>query len=317
MVFFFLVIGSFLIVFYSIPNHKNSKKVSKPETKQEIKTDNSKKKEDVETKKDIDLEQKETKEDEKEESIKTEEKKSEETPEEYKENTSNNSTNQTTKENEKPKINENNNNNPKPNPGDPVTYTTKTEKETIKENIKYGVKLTKTVQNTYKVGTDGSKVLENSVIISQEYDYKGFNASTSQLQAEASNLMNQNIGTYNQILVLVNNLRAENGKAPLTLDNSLTLAATIRSTEMAYSNIFDHIRPNGTACYSILGELGIGWSGVAENIAAGQTNAQSVFNAWNNSPAHRENMLANYSKIGIGKAVSPDGIVFWTQLFTT
>ena len=58
------------------------------------------------------------------------------------------------------------------------------------------------------------------------------------------------------------------------------------------------------------------WLG--ENIAAGFSTAQSVFDAWRNSPGHNANMLgANYTAIGIGRsylAGSPYGW-YWTTDF--
>jgi uncharacterized protein YkwD len=56
---------------------------------------------------------------------------------------------------------------------------------------------------------------------------------------------------------------------------------------------------------------------MAENIAAGNSDAESTFIQWKNSPGHNENMLKpNVSYIGIGRATGggPYG-VYWTNVF--
>lgn len=57
-----------------------------------------------------------------------------------------------------------------------------------------------------------------------------------------------------------------------------------------------------------------GWSG--ENVASGQSTAQSVFNAWMNSSGHRANILnANFAHMGAAMAQS--NAPYWTQVFAS
>lgn len=56
---------------------------------------------------------------------------------------------------------------------------------------------------------------------------------------------------YNDILTLVNQLRAEAGVQPLTLDTTLCQAATMRAIEIDYSDYFSHSRPDGTSCFTV------------------------------------------------------------------
>src|SRR5690606_34874573 len=66
---------------------------------------------------------------------------------------------------------------------------------------------------------------------------------------------------------------------------------------------FNHNEPGGRTWSQRMTDCGYptgGWRG--ENIAGGFSTAQSVFNAWKNSPGHNANMLnGNFTKIGIGK----------------
>lgn len=118
------------------------------------------------------------------------------------------------------------------------------------------------------------------------------------------------------VLEYVNQYRKEVGLAPLILSNKLSVAATIRSLEMASNDFLSHTRPNGTECFSIYYELGIHATWMGENIAYGYHTPLAVSEAWKSSPSHYANIIKpNYIYIGIGLA-SKDGEYYWTQLFS-
>ena len=120
----------------------------------------------------------------------------------------------------------------------------------------------------------------------------------------------------NAVLGYVNQYRNEVGIQPLTLDDSLSLAASVRSLEMGWSTKFSHTRPNNTDCFSVADELGINYYTIGENIAYGYWDSYSVSNGWRNSPDHYKNMISsNFNKIGIGIA-NVNGQIYWTQIFT-
>ena len=122
----------------------------------------------------------------------------------------------------------------------------------------------------------------------------------------------------NQVVELVNQYRAENGLAPLTVMTDLSDAAFLRSYETAY--YFSHTRPNGDSCFSII-PFGTVYYGVGENIAAGQSTPAKVMQSWKNSPGHNANILGNYNCIGVGcfvtKGTDSYGQYqyYWVQIF--
>jgi len=123
-----------------------------------------------------------------------------------------------------------------------------------------------------------------------------------------------------QFLVLINNYRAQNGRAPLAASYTLSRAAQWKSSDMAANNYFAHDDLTRTWVARIR-DCGYTQNAyIGENIAAGQNTAQSVFDAWKNSPGHNSNMLsANYTAIGIGLAYvpgSPYGY-YWTNEFAS
>ena len=194
--------------------------------------------------------------------------------------------------------------------------------ETIKEeeilDTRYGTRKIKEV--TYNVVKYDDNTSEKNYISEKTYyDKSGYNASTSDVIGEARTVSSQNSGIYNEILSYVNKNRADANVSPLTLDSNLSVAATIRALEMAYSSgIYDisHTRPNGSSCFSVIDELNISnFTSMGENVAAGQRSAYEVSNGWYNSPGHRANIeKESFTKIGIGM-YELNGIKYWVQLF--
>lgn len=119
-----------------------------------------------------------------------------------------------------------------------------------------------------------------------------------------------------QVLSLVNAERAKAGVGALVLDPALCRAAAARAQEI--TGTFSHTRPDGTDCFTILGQFGISYRAVGENIAAGQRTPEAVMASWMNSSGHRANILsASYRKLGVGCVQTGEGFgIYWTQLFT-
>lgn len=182
-------------------------------------------------------------------------------------------------------------------------------------DFKYGIKAVVKTTKTYDLYSDGSKKNEK-MTTKTTYDKSGYNASTEDLSDEASQVYASNISLINGVLNYTNSYRDEVGVEKLDLDPDLSIAATIRSMEMAYSGKFSHTRPNGTSCFTIFNERGISSSNMGENIAMGQRSAESVSTSWRNSQGHYGNMIdANFKKIGIG-VFKFDGSFYWTQIFS-
>ena len=203
-----------------------------------------------------------------------------------------------------------------------TTKRTKIKTETIEETEfienKYGVDKTKVIKYTIITYSDDTteKVKKSE---KYKYDYSGFNATTNDLKEEAKSIANNNMSTYNEVVAKVNEYREAAGSDPITLDNNLCLAATIRAMELAYADKFDHTRPNGKSFSSILKDFNISYYTAGENIAAGQTKVNAVTETWYKSNGHRENMESkSFNKIGVGKYRLPYSSwgTYWVQIFT-
>ena len=192
----------------------------------------------------------------------------------------------------------------------------KEETESVKETkeLKYGTILNSWHVKTYKLYSDGSKKIVNEYT-HYEVDGTNFNAKTSDMLPEAIENMNIYKDNVNDVVKYTNEFRSEVGKEPLTLDETLTKAAMVRAIEMAYSDKFNHERPDGNMCYYIMRDFGQDIYGVGENIASRQRNAKEVSYAWKGSQGHYENMIsASFTRIGIG-VINFYGTYYWVQLF--
>jgi len=123
-------------------------------------------------------------------------------------------------------------------------------------------------------------------------------------------------------LGIINDYRQQNGLGPLAACRSLNRTAQGHSEDMRDNNYFSHTGLNNSspwtrACDACF-DLGCGPStAMAENIAAGNSDAQSTFTQWKNSPGHNKNMLGSkFTMIGIGRATGGGQYgVYWTNVF--
>ncbi|WP_427765209.1 CAP domain-containing protein [Streptomyces sp. DSM 41931] len=117
-----------------------------------------------------------------------------------------------------------------------------------------------------------------------------------------------------EVLRLVNAERAKVGCSPVTADSALTGLATAFSDDMADRGFFDHTDPDGDTPWDRAQAAGISNLG-GENIARGQADAESVMQAWMDSPGHKANILnCDFKTLGVGVHLGPGG-PWWTQNF--
>ncbi|PIA14821.1 SCP-domain-containing protein [Coemansia reversa NRRL 1564] len=116
-------------------------------------------------------------------------------------------------------------------------------------------------------------------------------------------------GWHGEMLNQLNAIRAEVGKAPVTLDQRLQDMAQAHSESQGKMRMMTHVDAGGT-----LGErftaAKIAWRGTAENIAWNQKTVSDVMTSWKNSPKHYANMVGDFNCVGFGVAN-----FYWTQDF--
>lgn len=93
-----------------------------------------------------------------------------------------------------------------------------------------------------------------------------------------------------QVLALVNKERTTRGLNSLVLgDAKLNAATAQRAREIAEVN--SHTRPDGSSCFTVLGQYNVTDEAVGENAAWGEVSPEEVVTSWMNSTGHRDILL--------------------------
>jgi len=120
------------------------------------------------------------------------------------------------------------------------------------------------------------------------------------------------------LLALTNQARAANGLAPLTWSAGIATMAQNWSQSMAGDATVCAIPPLAHNP-SYKDQTPGNWTTVGENVGCAEpASATVIFNAWMGSAGHTANILRpEFTHIGIGWAVTANGIAFATQDFAT
>ena len=132
---------------------------------------------------------------------------------------------------------------------------------------------------------------------------------TAQTGCARSNYEPINTAFEQEVVVLVNQERADNGLAPLKLNTDLSYAARFHARDLLVDDYFEHDsydRQNGNLVKVCDWNTRIEnyysnryWLG--ENIAAGQRTPEEAMQSWMNSEGHRANILRpEFREMGVG-----------------
>jgi len=116
--------------------------------------------------------------------------------------------------------------------------------------------------------------------------------------------------TLNELFTLLNQYRAQQGKAALTYDTKLEAAVQGHCLHMVKHGFFDHIAPEAVVKGPFERAPLCGTTANAENLAAGQSTPAQVMNDWKNSAGHNANMIGNYKRVGLCRAGNNWGQIF-------
>ena len=161
------------------------------------------------------------------------------------------------------------------------------------------------IATKYQVGLSEIKTA-NPQIINYDLIYPG--------QVNNIPTVDSTVTSYEQeVIRLVNEIRAENGLKVLTYDWELARVARYKSQDMKDNKYFSHTSPVYGTPFQMIKNFGISYRSAGDNIAKGYATPQAVVNGWMNSSGHRANILnANYTHIGVGYV---SGGNYWTQMF--
>nr|CCA23424.1 Allergen V5/Tpx1 family protein putative [Albugo laibachii Nc14] len=118
------------------------------------------------------------------------------------------------------------------------------------------------------------------------------------------------------MLVAVNNDRANNGRSPLQYDDCMNYLAYEHDIDMSSHNLFSHVGSDNLTISGRIARLGIEFRRIGENIAMGQTQIAEVQKDFMASDGHRDNILnAEFEVFGYCLSVGKNGKTYHTQTF--
>lgn len=107
---------------------------------------------------------------------------------------------------------------------------------------------------------------------------------------------------------------------PLELSELLGRAALAHAKDMAQHSSFEHVGSDGSRPADRVTRVGYKWRNVAENIAAGVPDVETVIQGWIDSPGHCANLMdPRYKEMGIAFFVDMKSAadIYWAQVFAT
>lgn len=117
-------------------------------------------------------------------------------------------------------------------------------------------------------------------------------------------------------LPLVNDLRKQHGLSALSPSAATGHAAAEQAVRMAKTNQMSHLIGFGDDFGARMKRNDVPLP-AAENIASGQATVQAAVQAWIDSKKHLENMLGNYSHVGVAVARSASTMrTYWAMVLS-
>jgi uncharacterized protein YkwD len=143
--------------------------------------------------------------------------------------------------------------------------------------------------------------------------------SCSSDSSEASSTDKKIVTTYNynetetKLVTLINNYRQSIGLNTLEVINHISYKSEEHNKYMIDNKVVNHdyFYDRSQNLIHVLGAETVG-----ENIAYNYLTAESAFNAWMNSPAHKANIEGDFTHIGISVTTDPaTGRKYYTNMF--
>ncbi|MDC9722707.1 MAG: CAP domain-containing protein [Urechidicola sp.] len=116
-----------------------------------------------------------------------------------------------------------------------------------------------------------------------------------------------------EITTLINEYRSSNGLSTLNVMNIVSFEAETHTEYMVRVGEVNHDNFNERYQYLVANANA---KSASENVAYGYNSAESVVNAWLNSPSHKE-IISNpsFTDFGISTKIDSDGKYYYTNIF--
>lgn len=118
-----------------------------------------------------------------------------------------------------------------------------------------------------------------------------------------------------ELVAAHNRERAEAKLPPLALAPKLEVAARAHAQDMADHEMMAHEGSDGSTPAERVKKAGYHYQKTGENVARGYPDVEAVIRGWMESPHHKENILGDFTEIGVARALGKDGEPYWCANF--
>jgi uncharacterized protein YkwD len=113
----------------------------------------------------------------------------------------------------------------------------------------------------------------------------------------------------------LNKARADAGKPELTLDPKLAEIAQRHAHDNAADAKLSPRDSDGLTPFDRIQKQRLRYRTLGQSDAAGQATGAEVVESWLKSAQHKQNVIGNFSRIGVGYATAKDGTPYWSVIF--
>jgi uncharacterized protein YkwD len=117
------------------------------------------------------------------------------------------------------------------------------------------------------------------------------------------------------VLELLNGLRKEPGKEPLEREPRLQAAAQAEAGLLAEQRTLKPNRHGLPSLFQRIESAGYKSQRMAVNLASGQPAPEDLARSWSRDRGQKQNVLGDFSQVGIGYATAADGTPYWCVVF--
>ena len=118
-----------------------------------------------------------------------------------------------------------------------------------------------------------------------------------------------------QLVEAHNKERAKEKLPPLKLEAKLTEAAQEHAKDMAEHGVMSHEGSDESTPEQRVVNAGYRYLRTGENVAVGYKDVAEVMQGWMDSPAHRKNILNEFTEIGVARVLGKDDKPYWCANF--
>lgn len=119
-----------------------------------------------------------------------------------------------------------------------------------------------------------------------------------------------------ELISALNQARTKEKKRTLKRQATLERIAIKHAKEIAAADELNHDSDDGSGPAKQLEKAGYRFRKLAQELFSGEYDSKVIVDTWLNEAIHRDNVLGDFTDVGVGYATTPKGIPYWCIILT-